>query len=86
MLTLSSRPGRPPKRASDFMAMTPSHDAFYDLKKRHLESVGGHGALLGLNGSPGGGGHGNGGLNGSNGMFPNGHIGEEYVTFNMHNK
>ena len=62
------------------MAMTPSHEAFYDLKKRHLENVGGgHGGLLGLNGSgpggcPGGGG---GGLNGANGMFPNGHLGGE---------
>ncbi|MPC11702.1 hypothetical protein E2C01_004374 [Portunus trituberculatus] len=35
----SSRPGRPPKRASDFMTMSPSaQDPLYDLKKRHMEN------------------------------------------------
>ncbi|CAL4177506.1 unnamed protein product, partial [Meganyctiphanes norvegica] len=38
--TASSRPGRPPKRASDFMTMAPSPEALFDLKKRHLENGG----------------------------------------------
>ncbi|XP_045606398.1 dachshund homolog 1 isoform X2 [Procambarus clarkii] len=33
-------PGRPPKRASDFMTMTPTQDALFDLKKRHMENQG----------------------------------------------
>ncbi|XP_066973335.1 dachshund homolog 2-like isoform X2 [Macrobrachium rosenbergii] len=41
-----SRPGRPPKRASDFMTMAPSPDALFDLKKRHLENGGFHNGQL----------------------------------------
>ncbi|KAK7085897.1 Dachshund 1 [Halocaridina rubra] len=41
-----SRPGRPPKRASDFMSMAPSPDALFDLKKRHLENGGFHNGHL----------------------------------------
>ncbi|XP_018011802.1 dachshund homolog 2 isoform X2 [Hyalella azteca] len=74
----TARPGRPPKRASDFMAMTPTHDAFYDLKKRHLDSVGAGqpGLLHGLNGCspPGMPNGGTGSINGVNGMFANGHL------------
>ncbi|XP_066973343.1 dachshund homolog 1-like isoform X9 [Macrobrachium rosenbergii] len=44
--TASSRPGRPPKRASDFMTMAPSPDALFDLKKRHLENGGFHNGQL----------------------------------------
>ncbi|XP_071543120.1 dachshund homolog 1-like isoform X2 [Panulirus ornatus] len=36
----TARPGRPPKRASDFMAMAPTQDALFDLKKRHMENSG----------------------------------------------
>nr|XP_027238180.1 uncharacterized protein LOC113829263 [Penaeus vannamei] len=43
---LSSRPGRPPKRASDFMTMAPSPDALFDMKKRHLENGGFHNGHL----------------------------------------
>ncbi|XP_053634497.2 dachshund homolog 1 isoform X4 [Cherax quadricarinatus] len=35
-----SRPGRPPKRASDFMTMAPTQDTLFDLKKRHMENTG----------------------------------------------
>nr|XP_053634498.1 dachshund homolog 2-like isoform X5 [Cherax quadricarinatus] len=38
--TASSRPGRPPKRASDFMTMAPTQDTLFDLKKRHMENTG----------------------------------------------
>ncbi|XP_047487504.1 dachshund homolog 2-like isoform X4 [Penaeus chinensis] len=41
-----SRPGRPPKRASDFMTMAPSPDALFDMKKRHLENGGFHNGHL----------------------------------------
>lgn len=65
------------------MAMTPTHDAFYDLKKRHLEAVSSAGqpggGLLGLNGSPTGMANGGSSLNGANGMFPNGHLGEYFL-------
>lgn len=40
VLTSSSRPGRPPKRASDFMTMSPSQESLFDLKKRHMENPG----------------------------------------------
>lgn len=46
VLTSSSRPGRPPKRASDFMTMAPSPDALFDMKKRHLENGGFHNGHL----------------------------------------
>ncbi|XP_068219112.1 dachshund homolog 1-like isoform X10 [Palaemon carinicauda] len=42
----TARPGRPPKRASDFMTMAPSPDALFDLKKRHLENGGFHNGQL----------------------------------------
>nr|XP_053634500.1 dachshund homolog 2-like isoform X6 [Cherax quadricarinatus] len=36
----TARPGRPPKRASDFMTMAPTQDTLFDLKKRHMENTG----------------------------------------------